>query len=359
MLLMDVGVEDDHASPPRVRRYLVTVVAVGLGLTVLLAGLNIVIDPRSEFPSDVFTALVPDVPAEKIELLEALEDDPRTFVFGSSRSEAIPTQAITEETGKPAFNLSIHGGHAPDYALLYDYLRASDHEVDEVIVGVDDVSLAQPRNPEIAGFWRSSALTGLDPGPVRLVRRGLSSISVDYLLDSWRVVVNTLTDGYREAFSFDRHGVVHYPSFDRLVEEGRYPTKRRVQQTVRLWMSRYPPGHRGFRPTTLRVLDELAGRMQDDGVRMKVFLTPFHPMLVERLSANPRFTDMQREIDRRITEICRAGVELYDFRSNEWTEMQHWRDGVHFYHEVGEDIVRTMYAGDGNLCAPSVEGGRA
>lgn len=347
--LMDI--EDDHPSPLRVRRYLVTMVAVALGLMVLLAGLNIVIDPRSEFPSDAFTALVPDVPAEKIELLEALDEDPRIYAFGSSRSEAIPTQAITEETGEPAFNLSIHGGHAPDYALLYDYLRASGHEIDEVIVGLDDVSLGQPPDPSIAGFWRSSALTGLDPGPVRLVRRGVSSLGIDYLLDSWQVVVNTLTDGYREAFSFDRRGVVSYPTFDRLVEEGRYPTNRRVQQTVRLWMRRYPPDFQGFRPTTLRMLDELAARMQEDGVRLKVFLTPFHPMLVDRLSANPRFTDMQREIDRHVTEICRPGVEIYDFRFNEWTEMQHWRDGVHFYHEVGEAIVRTMYAGDGNLCA--------
>lgn len=125
------------------KKYLMTLFGVAGGLYLLLASVNLVVDPFGIYGMprvDGFNAIKVDVD-KHIRLAKAVQvrnEAPKTIIVGSSRAMlGIPaTDPLWPEAQRPVYNLSLYGGY------LYEAMRYFEHaialgSVENALIAVD------------------------------------------------------------------------------------------------------------------------------------------------------------------------------------------------------------------------------
>ncbi len=87
----------------------------------ILAGAFLV-DPHEDFGTGLIDPLVLTNRSEKLEMIEALDENPEILIFGSSRTFTIDPDHIFELTGRRAFNASVSYGRSEDHNAIIHFL---------------------------------------------------------------------------------------------------------------------------------------------------------------------------------------------------------------------------------------------
>jgi hypothetical protein len=112
----------------------------------LVAGLNYLVNPFGMYSPRLFEPIVLHSRTEKMRLYRAAQPAPEIVILGSSSSFTMPPAYISQRTGRPAFNASLHGGVPEDYLAFLRYIASID-KVPKVLIVPLSVELVRPNLP--------------------------------------------------------------------------------------------------------------------------------------------------------------------------------------------------------------------
>lgn len=268
---------DAHGAGLLVRVFLVAT----LGVLAVIAAVNYVVNPYAIFPSRAFPPVAWQSRRQKAEMLEARARRPEVLILGSSRTMKVAPTQVTRLSGLDAFNACVDSARAEDWTAMYRYtteaLRAN---VPEVIIGADVESFQNKKDADarLLGTYELRPFL-----PFSLKWRWYLHAVEDAL--SWPQLTDSLNSikyrfrGYPEGkYRFDETGVLHYVVWEREIAAGTFKWDPSLEEyDGRLeGMTTLAPWRRAFFEELLRLTGER-------GARVRVFITPLHPKLLEHL----------------------------------------------------------------------------
>jgi len=200
---------------------MVASVAGMAGLLVgVIAGLNYLVNPFGIYSTHLFEPIVLHSRTEKMKLYRFAEPPPEVLVLGGSSSFSMPPAYITELTGRPAFNASLHGGVPEDYLAFLRYI-ISLRKVPKLLIVPLSVEMVRPNLPK--GFEPHNPLE-----PYLQEKAGNPLEAVRWLLTLQQTVASlhllTMEMGTRPSahYRFDPDGRAHFrvspASLDQIVD---------------------------------------------------------------------------------------------------------------------------------------------
>ena len=103
-------------------KFFVFLISGFLVFSLLVLAAAFLIDPHEDFGTGLVEPLVLTNRSEKLEMIDALDEQPEILVFGSSRTFTMDPDHIFELTGKRAFNASVSYGRAEDHDAIIRFL---------------------------------------------------------------------------------------------------------------------------------------------------------------------------------------------------------------------------------------------
>jgi hypothetical protein len=324
------------------RAYAITLSAWALSLFLAVAGTNLVIDPMGVFG----TKLLPRSlnANDRYAKLAEFQSQPDRFdglFFGSSRSEAIPRDELSQHLAGVTFaNFGVVGGMLTDHLAVLDYVlrekTAKGQRIRAVFILLDpDTFGRRPFTNESLTFAMPPALSG--ESPVRFWWRNLIAIQFavwrsalrEVLVMSrlpqsddvlWRLIGSAIP-GTANAQSMITPSPPDAPIAEKLTDRPLYP------QHLELWR----------RFVTL---------CRENSIELMVAISP----LSHHFASEYDPSDLSRAID----DINRL-APVWDFTDNGWVSNNPklWRDDSHFGSEVGRMMVERIF---GDPVPPEWEG---
>lgn len=319
---------------------------------VLLAGFNVGMNPRAEFPFALTETLVSnDVPI-KVRHFEKLDGAPDVLIVGSSRVMTIGS-AQTEAVGLGrAFNFGLSSAMPGDMLAAFRYVESTGKGPDLLIAGVeaDQFHAARQMRYETRLSAELGPHTEEPVGPSTWMRAAAKSLSRDYLADSFEVLRYTIGGYPPRALTFEPDGLRHVadredahadPSFD-------------VREVIRTDAPRHLPTYSTLgepAPHHLAKLHALVHEARAAGVEVHLFLTPMHPDMLAAVEGTP-FRAAHAALVDDLASLCGPGVHVHEFLLlDSWeADPNEFDDGVHYTQANAHALVRAMKEGKADLC---------
>lgn len=287
------SVEVGHGSSPdqRARRWTRAFFLMVAVACAAVASLNLVVNPYGYYPTRWFPALTWSSRGNKVSLLQRAAA-PSVLVLGSSRTMKVAPDQVGKLSGKRAFNACVDSARVEDWLALYRYAReAVGLSFDELVLGIDIEAFHDHVEPD----GRLLATRELRPYVPRSMRwqwlgRSLTGLlGYPQLVDSVRSLRISRTGYPSPPYRFDPDGFVHDT-----VERRFDPTAGAGDPQFAAYEGRFA-GFIELDGERRALFEELAARAKHDGVRVRAFVTPLHPLLVEHLRRSRDF-DRLREL---------------------------------------------------------------
>lgn len=332
--------------------------ALAAGILVV-AGLNVAVNPRAEFPTQRYEPLTSDSVAIKARLLADF-GSPDVLVVGSSRSMTWPPQVLGKGSG---FNFGLSAATPLDVDYVWEYVAGRDGAPATLVIAADPFSL-QPPSPQYTSKVEESVMAGEiagnSPSPAHLAGRAVRSLAYDYVADSVRVLRYAHLTGYPESdVRFDADGLRHWPKTDAEVAAGTYDVESEVLQHARQTLpkvyglpSRYGeqlPLDDGQEARW----DALLAKADANGTRVIAIMPPIHPLGLELIADEPGFRQFQQAMRRLLLDHCGPRFEAYDYTevASYGGDPDGFYDSFHTDVANGQLILQSAALGRGPLCA--------
>lgn len=330
----------------RAPRYAALVAILTLAMLGSAMALNVVVDPRDQFPGHFTTPLRSDPLAEKVAAYDQ-HGPVDTIVFGSSRSMVLAPEGSR-------FNFALSRGRAYDALLLWQMLESRNETPERVILGVDVNIIENGPFTFNRGSPAFAALEGRRMDVPDYSLNAVKSLDMRYEVETAKVLWMTFVSGYPPPISATGvDGVVSYPRFDAERQAGTFDLETvlpgHFDGTVH---PHYTPGSYAD-PRKTVLLDQLVAGAAASGARIQVLLPPFHPYALERLQEDPVFEAQQEAALDLGRSWCPLGIELYDFTdvASFGGEPDAFYDNFHFTPETAALVMAALDAHRGDLCA--------
>ncbi|MDZ4847816.1 MAG: hypothetical protein SGI77_00855 [Pirellulaceae bacterium] len=273
-----------------------TLTVLGLGSAALL---NLVIDPYGQYGTGVFPVIVQSSRTQKLDLLEELEAAPDGLILGSSRVMKIEPSYLESKTGRTFFNAGVSHGRPLDFvAIVRWYHQRWNAFPKVVIIGVDSASLSAvvPIDARIATEMRlaetvSEAITWKD-----YFSRTFELLGFKQLRSSISSLQATLRHrGTPQAVEhFKPDGQIVYRQREEQIREGTYDFESALQYSEREFTEIYHAFNSVSGPEAIRLV-EAVKLLRQHGTQVYLFVTPFHPTMIEHLSQYSNFVSREAE----------------------------------------------------------------
>lgn len=332
------------------------ILAVATALLLAYGTAAAAVNPRAQFPWRLYEPLVEDYAWTKLEGYRAHGPVNGTLVLGSSRSLALPPAA--DDVGSSGYNFALPQGTLRDAEVVHALALRTGSSPDLVVVGFDTTLLRE--NLEFSVVQASAAAldyTGSGPDLRQWGTIAGDVFTVGYARDGLKVLDLTYNQGYPEPFrAFDGEGVEVLPRREAQVAAGTYDQAAAIE---RHWQDVVKPRFEaGIRPSKegLAPLERLVASAAASGSQVKVFLTPFHPTVLQRLEGNPVFEEFHASAHQWVQALCGPHVQLFDFTdpATFGGSPDEFYDGYHITRENGERLMRAMADGTGRVCGGPV-----
>jgi hypothetical protein len=338
------------------KAFAVTAVLLALAGLAAAAATNILVDPRGEFPPDLFRPIVADTTAASLARFQERQGPLETLVLGSSRASLLPP-------GPGGFNFAIQGGGLQDDRLVYEYVRANGPAPRRVVLGLDSFQLTA-RDLRDIGIRRSATAPEIMGEPLDVggwASRVMETLAYDYALDSARDVYLTATSGFDDPFmEIAADGRTAWATDQELRDAGTFDLAPRLERSWRVHIGPRYPDDAVVDAAAVAEARSLIEEIRGDGVEVDVVLLPFHPEMMPHLEATPSFGPLQAAARQIGLDACGPGVSFsfYDF-----TELSSFGgvpdgfyDGYHMAPENSDLVAARMAAGEGDLCVTANAG---
>lgn len=300
--------------------------------------LNYVVDPRSEFGTDVFRPLTHDW--HKTDLFRAAVHEERidAVILGSSRSWGLPTSTLEEAGYDHAFNWAIGSAKARDLLTAYRSLVAAQGPPELVVIGFEDWQL---------GDMHGTPLEVASPGAGKIAAALAKSLSWRYVRDSVKTIEYNVNGFPERVYAFDEDGNVRWERRENQMARGAFQLEPEVHAL-------YNNGNEHYYDSVRRVpeapgqIEALVREARADGAEVILLLTPMHPMGAAMLPAD-KYPARLAEARALAFAQCAEGARVFDLTDpvSYGTDMGGYVDGWHFTQAEGEKILRHVLAREG------------
>jgi hypothetical protein len=338
-------------------KYLATFLITVLMLAMIYGGLAYLINPRGDFPTNLFPNLIADVRTEKRHLFQAFGRRHRIegLILGSSRSMKLNPELFRRATGQAYFNFAISSSHAEEMLMDYDWVRKQNAHPKTVVIGID-LDIVHGDN---ANSLKNAAL-------VR-IRYGMATSRERSLLSRLAEQVNTLQNLYRLSYvkdmirsieikaaparfstrvqSFDEDGYEHYVQFEAQRRAGTFNLDERINDYLEVMTADYQMT--GLSERRRGDLERLIAEIQRDGGEVILWITPCHPRAVAAVSGKTPFLKRMQELKAYVHELKRrCGADVYDYSdlASFGGTTTGWYDAMHIDETNADRIANLIIA---------------
>lgn len=350
--------EIGHPAPQTLRRYGLLLGAVLAGGLLAVAALNVVANPRAEFPTRAYQPLVADSVAWKVDLLDDF-GKPDVLVVGSSRSMGWPPQVLANGSG---FNFGLFAATPLDLDYVWEHVASSQGVPDVLVIAADPFSLQPPAphyTSKVEESVEASRVAGHGPAWGTLVLRALRSVALDYVEDSLRVLRYSHVSGYPPSdVQFDADGLRQRPLTDAEVAAGTYDVESHVLEHAHQTLPKVyglPSRYGEQLPIDggqLEQWEDLFARVRANGTHVVAIMPPIHPLGVAIMSEEPGFQQFQDAMRDLLVDHCGPLFEAFDYTevATYGGDTGGFYDSFHTDVANGRLILKATTEGRGRLC---------
>jgi hypothetical protein len=289
--------------------------AAALALLFLsIAGFNFIVNPMGLYPTRIFPVLVWNPREAKAQMLDGYKEKPQALILGSSRTMKIAPADVQRLTGLRTFNAGVSSAMVEDYYVMLRYAVERAHVNPKlVLIGVDLEAFDSRLQMD---WWL-------------LPSRGLSLVSRRVSADSWAEKFNRAFSASQTRLSLqtieilltrnkleplrqlEPDGYVHWLDRETERAEGRLDLNTRIRETIGDYKPRFASDD--ISEDRLHYLESTLQYCHEHGFRAVVFLTPWHPRVIEALQPMG-FSRRHDAILKRVSAMSEAsGAQVYDF----------------------------------------------
>mgnify|MGYP001562705174 CR=1 FL=1 len=336
---------------PRPRAYSVVVLAVVGVLCASVVAVNVVVNPRAEFPSTAVPPLVFYNLQRKLDAYQALETPVSDLVLGTSRAGYVSGLPGRENE---TFNFAIVGSPPEDWRDLYRFFKREQGPPTNLVLVVDQNSFTDLFAPRIADSIEAEAILGVPPVLSDQVSLALRTLSVPYVLDTLNSLKFRFVTGYPQAAPPKA-----FPDFARsdLMEHyraGRFSPAEASPTIDQQFERAFGPGsvHVPSRADALRSLLEEAVA---DGVVVDVVLPPIQPVALADLESRfPGFLEQTKNVRDALIAFC-PSITVIDATGGEAVGIDPalFYNQTHLTKEGADQLMQAVAAGRADACAPA------
>lgn len=322
------------------------VVVVVVQFTGVLA-LNLVANPRAEFPTRLVTPLVDDSHSEKTVAFRALAQDPKALILGSSRMWTAPPSAL----GEGAFNFAVSGGTMREALRAYRFVLGEGANPSLLVVGAEDWMFV----PWSQTDWDPAD----DPALADVSQYGgdlVSSYEWAYLRDSWKAVRYEVVEAPPRHFSVRDDGAVVYERAETEMLAGTFNWSHEFERNLH-----FARGvHDRFSspdPEYLDMLDEFLLLAREHDARVVLVMTPILRETIEA-SSPATFQLFHDATLRELVARCARDVSVFDFTDYRsfGGDRDDFVDGWHQTARNGGKMLRALDERELDHCPPNMAG---
>jgi hypothetical protein len=335
----DVAIDDAAQPTGQAKRWTRVFLGTVLGICFVLATVNLVVNPYGYYFTRVFPPLTWSSRETKLELLRHAAA-PEVIVLGSSRTMKVAPVQITELTGKRAFNACVDSARVEDWYAMYGYARDGlAIPMKEVVLGIDIEAFHDHSEPD-GRLLAAKDLRQHLPSSMRWkwLEQTAGLVGYAQTIDSVRSL-RLSRQGYPPPPNhFDADGLAH----DTVVK--RFDPKTDTQ--IASYEGRFA-GFTDLDAERRRTFEELLERASHDGVRVRAFVTPLHPLLLERLRKTRDFDHLHRLL---VTYLSSLTARFPAFTVTDFTEIEAFggdptlfTDGAHTNDENSRRMTAALW----------------
>ncbi|HLE97127.1 MAG TPA: hypothetical protein VI997_07140 [Candidatus Thermoplasmatota archaeon] len=336
-------------TPPRNVWFAIAAVAILVEIGTLVA-LNVTVNPRSEFPTQRLEPLIGDPSVVKLNFYNAIDPPPRTLVLGSSRVMNLPPPEIERYAPAPAFNFGVSASGLQDARVIYEHAVRDGKTPEAVLVGVDVNSLGPDAQFGLATSPALERMTGKAPPVSSYAAAAVGSLDALYVRDTFTVLWYNLAGYPPRAIWFEPDGLRHVSEREDFLASPDFTVEKAVARNGQAVRDIVAKADR-LDPEELDHLRALVVAARANGTRVTLFVTPFHPLMLERLS-DTAFMTVRAEAVEALHGLCAPGVSVFDLTDIESFsgDYDDFYDAWHYGPENARRILARVYAGDAGLC---------
>ncbi len=315
----------------------------------LLIGLNVVVNPRSDFPFDTFQPLIPNTHQIKLDLYEEYleEGAPDAVILGTSRARRLDPQAIEDAGYGRTFNFAIEAAEIEDELAVWRWLIDQDEAPERVLLllDLDQLRGGQPLSLRLATNPELKPYTDVRAGFLDYAQwAAFYATKPDYVRDTGTVLWYSLVGFPETRIAYDADGGLA----DKDGDPERYVNTTRGQQNLRPFLEQYWKDYLGFQTPAAeksRLFQQLVGEVRASGAAVDIILGPLQPDYLEVLEARTPFSRLHAATIQGLLQLC-GEARVFDFTYPETLgiDPNQFVDGVHYQ---GENVERII-AGLGN-----------
>lgn len=321
-------------------------------------GVNVVVDPRAEFGSNLLPPAIPDEVQLQLDLYEATEPTPRHVVLGSSRARlfvGLPGQQ--NET----YNMALHGGTIVDAQLMFGYLVRTGQAPESAIVILDQMAFTEAYPSRVLASPDAGRVTGHDRSLSETVAMVLATYNTGYLEDSVRSLQYAFITGYPPLGTFGEMDA--NPAFAPPDLMERYLNGTFDPATVRPPIDRQMVSSLGpdatYSPDRRAAFDLLVQQARASNTTLYVVMPPIQPVALADYER--RFPDLPErfgELRDALVDACGPGVHAFDYTRVETFggDGREFLDQTHQTKVNDELIEQAMTDGVADLCGEPAPG---
>ncbi len=346
--LAKLAIPADAGTAPR---YALAVAVALLLLVSAVLATNVLVNPRSEFSTALFTPLVADYGLEKLRRYEA-GSPPSLVVLGSSRGMVLDPDLLPGNLQGRPFNFAIPGAHASDYELLGPFLLAIQPPPATVVFALDDFTVSQVVAPILS---HSSAYGQYGGERAWQETAGLAfgTLSADYLRDSATVLKNTFVTGYpTRSWFIEADGRGIQPAFEQQIASGTFDLDAKLRAHFDSTVVYRYSDQAVLNEDAVRQLNGLLRLLTDAGVETYVFIPPMHPYALQRLESNERYALLHRTTADLLLAHCGPTLHVFDFTllASYGGTADGFYDNYHLRPSNGDAVARALADPAKDLC---------
>jgi hypothetical protein len=332
------------ARPARLR--LITFLIILVGTLSAISVLNFVVNPLGYYPVSIFHPLTWSTRQIKAALM--ISSPPvEALILGSSRTMSLSPAEIHRLSGLRAFNASVDSARIEDDLAIFRFATEErGWNLREVVVGLDVEAFHDgiPPDPRLSTapefrHWlpwtpRLRVITGALKDLVSLGQAHQSLRSIELHIAGLSPRENVFQrDGWNDAEAWDE-------KFARGL----------VRSDIDVSLGEYSNRYAGFQHVDVdraRMFEDLLASASRRGMKVRAFLTPLHPKVLERLRRERDFERLRNEVvsTLRDLESKNAGFSFRDY-----TEVQSFggsvdlfMDGAHVRKGNADRILAALY----------------
>jgi hypothetical protein len=296
-------------------RFLATFLGCVAALAIATSLLVQVVDPLGDFNTRLIRPVAPNPRLEKLDAYRAFAAaHPRNgLLLGSSRTAGLDVAQLGRRLDEPVFNFTANNSRAEDYLAIYRWSERQGVGLSSLYVGVDVEALhdAMPSEPQLRhNAELSRALAGAPPpGPLD---RLLSAVELRHRTFRTLHVGQSLVGLMRLARGDQ--------SWSALVASATpEQTRREFEQRLPSCLDDYVGRFRTMRALSSErrgQLEQLLQSARADGVSVSLWVTPLHPVTVERLEQRTDYRALLGQTVALVEQLgARYGARVHDFSS--------------------------------------------